>query len=596
MKQQSISLIHHFVSQVQRRLNWHNLLYLGLWAAAIGGSAMLIVAGSYVWFGYTVPRQWYGAVLGCAILAGLIAWGLKWVRRDQAAHFIDQRFNLKDAVRSYEHFSSAGLQDGFYALQAAQAERQVAQHSPSEIKFRPAWSLVGSALLILATSIAMGFKGPSPAVIAEQERAQATLTTTSAVNEEMESLIKELEVATDDEYERELINPDQLREWVAELEATEDPREAMRQYAKLEQKINRAAESLQNRRDEQLLDRAALELKKDNQNRELADLLKQKKYEQAADELDKMTPSKTDAAQDRKLSERQKELAKLRAATRRMADAARQSSSTQRQNDHGNAGQTDRSTSKQRRASRSTTTQRQATEGSGEDSDSNDLADDAAEEADDWGDEDDRDSDGFDDLADRLQGLDQAVEELERVFMDLEFFDFEDGLDDFDRWFDLVEAELDGLGDELRSLARMRSASARLKKLALQCAQCQSSMSTMANNAARGGREAGVGTSDLQRTGEENPIVEGNAFVLKGIKGDGPSLTQIQEADSGTGVSGRRGQTVDREFQKQFESFVEREDIPEELKSGVKNYFLQIHQLENSSNSSANDVPTMIER
>jgi len=38
-----------------------------------------------------------------------------------------------------------------------------------------------------------------------------------------------------------------------------------------------------------------------------------------------------------------------------------------------------------------------------------------------------------------------------------------------------------------------------------------------------------------------------------------------------------------REFKRQFESFVEREDVPEDLKTGVKNYFTKIHDNEKES-------------
>ena len=40
----------------------------------------------------------------------------------------------------------------------------------------------------------------------------------------------------------------------------------------------------------------------------------------------------------------------------------------------------------------------------------------------------------------------------------------------------------------------------------------------------------------------------------------------------------RKATARKRDFVRQFESFVQREDVPEELKRGVKNYFTEIHQ------------------
>ena len=85
---------------------------------------------------------------------------------------------------------------------------------------------------------------------------------TTQVNKQLEELIDELERELDDDDERKLVQPDKLREWVDELEETDDQKEALRQYAKLEQKLMKAASRLQQKRDEQYLERAAKELEK----------------------------------------------------------------------------------------------------------------------------------------------------------------------------------------------------------------------------------------------------------------------------------------------------------------------------------------------
>ena len=94
----------------------------------------------------------------------------------------------------------------------------------------------------------------------------------------------------------------------------------------------------------------------------------------------------------------------------------------------------------------------------------------------------------------------------------------------------------------------------------------------------KGGKKAGKGSSDASRDQQDERVDNGQYAKLKGIKGEGPSLTKVESADDGTGTSNLRAEAKKREFKRQFESFVGREDVPEDLKAGVKNYFTNIHQ------------------
>jgi len=70
----------------------------------------------------------------------------------------------------------------------------------------------------------------------------------------------------------------------------------------------------------------------------------------------------------------------------------------------------------------------------------------------------------------------------------------------------------------------------------------------------------------------------GQTTQLRGIKGAGQSFTSIETADEGSGVAARRAADRQHTFQRQLESFVAREDVPDEVKDGVKHYFEVIHQ------------------
>ena len=324
-----------FIQSVRKRINLHRLITIGWWAAAIGSAAILIIAIAYVWPGYRVPLYWYGVVAGLAIVGGLIAWATRRASADHAAYYADEFYGLKDSVRSCSNFADAGLDGDFYQLQSEQTETLVNQSSLEKIRYQPPYRMATLAVIMAMIAIALGFKGPSEAVVRAEAEAAETVALTTELNEDFRELIDELDASLDDEEERKLVDPDKLRKWVDELEETEDRKEAMRQYAKLERKIQKASEALQQKKEERLLDRAAEELKKDDKARELAELLEQKKYKKAADELEEMEPDEAEWDQ-KKLTAKRKDIAKLKAAARRMADAARNNAG-KRQNGNKNA-------------------------------------------------------------------------------------------------------------------------------------------------------------------------------------------------------------------------------------------------------------------
>ena len=88
----------------------------------------------------------------------------------------------------------------------------------------------------------------------------------------------------------------------------------------------------------------------------------------------------------------------------------------------------------------------------------------------------------------------------------------------------------------------------------------------------------GEGSVESRRDVQEALADNGQNTSLKGIKGQGPSLTRVETAQDGTGVSHRRAEVKQREFQRQYESFVSREDVPEDVKAAVRTYFNTIHE------------------
>jgi hypothetical protein len=130
------------------------------------------------------------------------------------------------------------------------------------------------------------------------------------------------------------------------------------------------------------------------------------------------------------------------------------------------------------------------------------------------------------------------------------------------------------LGKHLKGMHGKRMAKSKLEQLRAGLAQAQSfSQGQVQMLGMAPGKEAGTGSSWSERKERDDSQKNGQLAELKGQHGDGPSLSAVEEAESGSGVSGRRGEAKQREFARQVESFVQRDDVPESLKLGVRNYF-----------------------
>jgi hypothetical protein len=120
---------------------------------------------------------------------------------------------------------------------------------------------------------------------------------------------------------------------------------------------------------------------------------------------------------------------------------------------------------------------------------------------------------------------------------------------------------------------------------ARQFAQGQSQMLGLAQSMMQsqqpGGLEAGRGSVESRRDARDELKDNNNLAELKGNpNGEGPSTNTVESAESGTGIAGRAAVDNQREFRRQMESLVRRDDIPEELKLGVREYFERVHETE----------------
>lgn len=145
-----------------------------------------------------------------------------------------------------------------------------------------------------------------------------------------------------------------------------------------------------------------------------------------------------------------------------------------------------------------------------------------------------------------------------------------------------LKGRLDKLGKSLGKLGAKRNARLKLLGMCKQAGQCQGMCQGMCQSpfAKPGGLKPGNGTLDNSRDEKDELKDNGQTTQLKGQKGAGPSITKVEAADDGTGVSHRKAEAKERAFKMQFESFVQREDVPEDVKDGVKQYFESLHAAE----------------
>jgi hypothetical protein len=533
-----------FLNSVRRRINKNRACRSVLWAVIAGSAVLLIVAMIYVFRGYEVPRYWYAVAAGATLAGALVGALVRRATAAEASQVADEFFRLKDAIVSQRRFESEHKEGGYYDLQASATVEAVRPLDPAAIPF--AWSnkLATAAGILTICCVLTAFKSTDQAILDRLAAEEQNEERSGELKRELEEMIEELTRGAGEE-EQKLLNPDELKKFVEELKSTKDLAEAMRQFADLERKIDRVAKALDQKRDEQLMKKAGEELEKeeDPQARDLAKKLKNEQFKDAAKDLENMKPSDEEK---KKLSEKRKEAAKLKAAAKRMAAAARSQKSSQSKN------------SKDGKQSDGKTQTAQISQAQDQD-----------------------------ELSEELEQLEMEADEYDAELEDLENLE-KLGKLDLAKLGRCKECEgkllgrLDKLGKYLGKMGMKRDAKLKLLGMCKKAGQCQSCMQGLCQSpfANPGGLKPGEGTLENSRDQKDELTDNGNTTQLKGQKGQGPSLTKVEAADDGTGTSHRKSEAKERAFKMQFESFVQREDVPEDVKDGVKHYFEALHAAE----------------
>jgi hypothetical protein len=542
--------IKHFLHSVRDRLNKALLFRTVQWSFLATGIALMVISTVFIICGRHVPIWIYFTGLLCTAIAIVCVWAIKRYDLDGAGHFADNFFKLHDGVVSFSKFESQGKQGGFFDLQADQVEDTV-NHSdnPQHIPLGLSKRVCTIALALMIAALSMGFFDDSDAVKQKRLLQEVTLSRSKQVNselkKELEDVLKHLEKEQDQDADAKK-QLSELKKLVKDLKVTEDQKKAMSQYAKLERELQKMLSSTKQRKDELLLDRVGDKLKSIRDGKQLGKKLSQKDYKAAAEELEKL---KLKLKLDKmKSKEEKKKLAKLKNISQQMATAAESSLSKKAQSGKQNSPENPSQKSESKKS-----------------------------------------------LAQKMAELNEAVENQQKS-------QCESGCKN-------ANSEISELSKALSKLANKRSMQQAMKSLSQKLSQSQKLMACKPGKGKKpgmgkmpgmgdkpgmgskpemgkvpgmgtkpGGLQAGDGSVD-SRTDKKTPDSDnGNIQSMEGIKGQGPSDVTTEEANSGTGsVSGAVAKRK-LQYRKQAEAYIQRQDVPSEVKQGVKHYFENIHQ------------------
>jgi hypothetical protein len=540
-----------FVRQVRERLNRHLWLDILIRCMCAAGVVLVIVGLSYILRGYHVPLFWYPAILFLAVIVTSGLWLFFRRSSDDAAIHTDKQFELKDAVRSYKGFSNAHKQGGIYDLQAGHTKTELEKVSVTDVRYGWPVRTTGVCIVLMFSSVLLALKADSPKIAQRRQTAEQILLDTDQINEQIKDVLEQIkEQAKTDDIEK-LVAPDKLQAMVDELKKTPDLKDAMRQYARLEKKLNNVLSKLQQRKDEQLYEKMGKVLQKHDRAKALGNRLTQKQYKEAAKELEKFKIDKKSP-----IANQRKQLEQLKSISERMANEARQNKSS---SDAAKlAKNLDKAASNLSKALNSSgnSSGSQNPKGSQQSSSSQSSSSQGSS------------SQGSDSQGSGSEGSDGVNESLSEM------------------------------AENLNNLDAKRKAQSAIEKLCESLSQCQGKLSDKSGNGDGKGNGSGQGngngigdgsgqgdgigsgSSSNTNTNINNSPATGDKSVLKGIKGQGPSVNTTEAALGGSGSSSGSKARLIKQYKYQAESFIRREDVSEAVKSGVKEYFENIHKIE----------------
>ena len=320
--------LENFLAQVAKRLNMDTSIKVSIYAALAFSCIVLILSLFYLTQGYAVPS--YVFILAVAIGAGLAVYlGMKkWLDKKHAAYFADQHFDLKNGIATALHLNESKGGE-FDEMQEQWTDSKISDCNPSSIPFSFSKKLMGLAFLLTIAAGSVAFIPTSQSVLNQQAEEEATLDRSQEAIDKLKEAIEEMEKDLSKEELAE-IDLDAIKKQVDELEATGDRKEAVRQFAKLEQKARNMSKELDQKKDEEALKKAIKNLKKSTSKdaKKLAKKLEKKQFKEAAKQMKSLAPKQMNKELSKKeqLRKAKEQIEKLRAVSKQLAASSKSNS------------------------------------------------------------------------------------------------------------------------------------------------------------------------------------------------------------------------------------------------------------------------------
>ena len=142
-----------------------------------------------------------------------------------------------------------------------------------------------------------------------------------------------------------------------------------------------------------------------------------------------------------------------------------------------------------------------------------------------------------------------------------------------------VDDDLDKLAKLLKEQAARDGFKKKLAAMLQAAVDAQGNM--LSNKMGPGGGKSGQGAGSAAQGNMDNKDKTGKSGYMSKLTGrknsTGPGAKNTMDASLGQGVSRRETSDADRNFKYQLEEFFVRDDVPADMKNGVKKYFSELH-------------------
>jgi len=506
------------IESARRAMSRARLTRWTLWSLAVSAGVLSTLFLSVIASGHQAPVAWLLAAGVAAAIGALLGWSVRRPTRVEAAAFLDDACRLEDGASTAAALEGAA--DGFARKQREWTARRLGDVDASRLRASVSRPLAAAAVVLPAIATLLTAVPESQAVRSAREQAERTAALAEELREGYrQELEKQIENAPEPALEH--LDPDALREQAEAIELTDDRKQLLKQFSKAELAVAASASELVDTRRDRLIEEIQRALRDAAETSALAENLKQGRFEEAAAELGEFSPGDREPT-ERDLPTIGKKLDRLSKLSGRLGESARRFNEAEA---------------------------RPTEEGAGE-----------------------AEGDWSDQLARDLEELEGAAREANESLGKCEGGSCTPAeLDRLAKAMKRSDRALGELAERLREQGGRRQAQRTLGELRRSLAQCQSAAAGLAPSPFTGGQKAGVGSSLVEN---EDPTPEGGELTgLSGVQGEGPSRRRTLEAVSADARSAARRTGDEVEYARQLESFIDREDIPWELREGVKTYF-----------------------